>query len=224
VIGPAGRHAEDGTQGRAACRPSKPLAGWARAARRFLVLAALSFWQGGFTFYAGVVVPVGTDVLGSSLKQGFITRRVTRYLNLTGACALAVLAGDLALARDPSRRRRRGRLLLWAGMLACQAGLFGLHAYLESLLRPGRIIADREAFRPAHRAYLWVSTFQWALAVLFLLGSMRAWSAEDALVAQESTEGRGEEGEEVGGGDKKSSAADRVGVAQSPMQSRGGTK
>jgi hypothetical protein len=191
--------------------------------RRFLVLIALFFWQGGFTFYAGVVVPVGTDVLGSSLRQGFITRRVTRYLNLTGACALAVLAADLALARDPSRRRRRVRLLLWAGMLACQAGLFGLHAYLESLLRPGRIIADREAFRPAHRAYLWVSTFQWALAVLFLLGSVRAWSAEDGVVERELSPGPDEEGDELGGRDKKSSAADHVGVAQSPMRSRGGT-
>jgi len=30
-------------------------------ARRFLTIAALMFWQGGFTFYAAVVVPIGTD-------------------------------------------------------------------------------------------------------------------------------------------------------------------
>ena len=34
--------------------------------RRFLVLAALFFWQGGFTFYASVVVPVGQQVFGHS--------------------------------------------------------------------------------------------------------------------------------------------------------------
>ena len=27
--------------------------------RRFLVVAALMFWQGGFTFYSAVVVPLG---------------------------------------------------------------------------------------------------------------------------------------------------------------------
>jgi hypothetical protein len=63
--------------------------------RRFLTLVALIFWQGGFTFYAAVVVPIGQRVLGSHLEQGFITREVTWYMNIAGAVALAVLAGDL---------------------------------------------------------------------------------------------------------------------------------
>ena len=33
-----------------------------RILRRYLVVIALMFWQGGFTFYAAVVVPVGTAV------------------------------------------------------------------------------------------------------------------------------------------------------------------
>ena len=53
-----------------------------RFLRRFLVLAALMFWQGGFTFYAAVVIKVGQDVLGSHRRQGFVTRRVAQYLNL----------------------------------------------------------------------------------------------------------------------------------------------
>ena len=73
-----GARTEGETQEREGPRRCGRLAGWARALRRFIVLVALCFWQGGFTFYAGVVVPVGTDVLGSSLKQGFVTRRVTR--------------------------------------------------------------------------------------------------------------------------------------------------
>src|SRR2546428_9021513 len=71
--------------------------------RRFLVLAALMFWQGGFTFYAAVVVPVGQQVLGSDLEQGFITRQVTQWLNVAGAVALVPLAWDVLAAE---RRRR----------------------------------------------------------------------------------------------------------------------
>src|SRR5689334_22865465 len=67
--------------------------------RRFAVLAALMFWQGGFTFYAGVVVPIGTDVFGSAAGQAGITRRVAWYINVSGAAALAVFAWDVLAAR-----------------------------------------------------------------------------------------------------------------------------
>ncbi len=66
--------------------------------RRFLVLLALFFWQGGFTFYAAVVVPIGQHVFGH-LRQGFVTRQVTVYLNLAGAVALLILVWDLFAAR-----------------------------------------------------------------------------------------------------------------------------
>ena len=75
--------------------------------RRLLVLAALMFWQGGFTFYAAVVVPVGKEVLGSHFNQGRITRRVTVYLNLAGAVALLPLAWDAAASADRAARWRR---------------------------------------------------------------------------------------------------------------------
>src|SRR5215472_15902231 len=92
--------------------------------RRFLVLAVLFFWQGGFTFYASVVVPVAQHELGHR-RQGFVTRQVTVYLNIAGAIALAVLLGDLLTTRATAGRR--GRWLLWAGMLVCLLVLFWLH-------------------------------------------------------------------------------------------------
>jgi hypothetical protein len=154
--------------------------------RRFLVLAVLFFWQGGFTFYASVVVPVGQHVFGH-LRQGFITRQVTVYLNVAGAVALAVLLGDLLLAGDGAVWRRRGRWFLWAGMLACLLFLFWLHGRLDELLVPkGFLIRDGEAFRPRHRLYLWISTVQWALGLLYLVFILASWRAEDQLSRRES--------------------------------------
>src|SRR5262245_48274036 len=75
--------------------------------RRFLVLAALMFWQGGFFLYAGVVVPIGTEVLGSASEQARITRRVTVWLNWTAVVALVPMAWDVWAVHVG--RTRRGR-------------------------------------------------------------------------------------------------------------------
>jgi hypothetical protein len=148
--------------------------------RRFLVLVALMFWQGGFTFYAGVVVPIGRHVLGGELEQGFITREVTRYLNLSGGITLAVLAWDVLATADRSRLRRWTRVLTWAGMAAALAWLIWLHPRLDALLDPAEWrILDRRAFRSGHRLYLWISTVQWGLGVVYAWAMLAAWRAED---------------------------------------------
>ena len=148
--------------------------------RRYLVLAALFFWQGGFTFYASVVVPVGQQVFGH-LRQGFVTRQVTVYLNLAGAAALVLLLWELIAARDLSAWHRRGRWLLWLGMALTLVSLFWLHGRLDELLAPkGRIILDADEFRPRHRLYLWISTLQWGCALLYLLLTLSSWRREDS--------------------------------------------
>lgn len=153
--------------------------------RRFLVLAVLFFWQGGFTFYSAAVVPAGQQVLGH-LRQGFVTRQVTVYLNLAGAAALAVLVWDQLAARDPAAWRRRTRWFLWAAMIASLAALFALHGWMDELLRTkGRLILDREAFRPRHRLYLWISTVQWACGLLYLFFTIMAWRSEDLRSIQQ---------------------------------------
>ena len=86
--------------------------------RRFLVFQAFLLWQGGFLFYTAVVVPIGTDVLGSALVQGLITRRVTDWMNLFGAVWALAFAWDVAACRDPDRRRRLARWLGWIGCVA----------------------------------------------------------------------------------------------------------
>src|SRR5947209_19521490 len=81
--------------------------------RGFLLLWLLMFWLGGFTFYAAVVVPIGTEVLGSAADQGWITRRVTPWLNVAGAVALAGWAWDIAADPSATRLRQYLRWLLW---------------------------------------------------------------------------------------------------------------
>src|SRR4249920_597526 len=88
--------------------------------RRFLVLAALMFWQGGFVFYAGVVVPIGTEVLGSPSEQARITRRVALYLNASGAVALVLFLWDCAAVRV-GRGVYWGRWLAWLSMAVALA-------------------------------------------------------------------------------------------------------
>jgi hypothetical protein len=144
--------------------------------RRFLAVAALMFWQGGFTFYAAVVVPIGQATVGPA-EQGSITRQVTHYLNLSGIVALLALAWDVTAGRDASTVRRRGRWVALAVMATALGVLVWLHGHLDRLLDTDSL--DRAAFRMGHRAYLWVSTLQWAAGIVFAVLSLRAWQAED---------------------------------------------
>jgi len=153
--------------------------------RRFLVLTALLFWQGGFLFYASVVVPIGQR-LTSHREQGFITQQVTDYLNLSGAVALVPLAWDGAMGGDPSSRRRLLRWAAWLGMALALLLLVWLHPRLDELLDGSAwSIADRPLFRGRHRGYLWVSTVQWALAMVYSVLTLLAWRAEDRFPGQE---------------------------------------
>ncbi len=152
--------------------------------RRWLLLWALMFWQGGFTFYGGVVVPVGSDVLGSEREQGFITRKVTNYLNLAGAIALAIWGWDISAMRGLSPGGRRLRWAIWAGLVLSLAVLVWLHPRLDELLNPEDVmVLDRHRFRSLHERYLMVSTVQWVGCLLLTALTIRAWRDEDVSPA-----------------------------------------
>jgi hypothetical protein len=148
-------------------------------ARRFLVLAALMFWQGGFTFYAAVVVPVGRQVIGT--RQSDVTRSVTAYLNLAGAAALLPLAWDVTRCRDRTPRRRYLRWATWLGMALTLGALLWLHRLMVGQLRLGVSPAE-PPFHNLHRLYLWVSTAQWACGLFYAGATLLAWRAEDRSV------------------------------------------
>ena len=148
--------------------------------RRFLAMAALLVWQGGFVFYTAFVVPIGTEFLGSATSQGFITRQVTTVMNRCGVVALALMAWELGASRDAMRWRRSGRVALFVLMAAAAAALFGLHGRLEAQLDVENLdVLDRHVFRPLHRTYLWVSSAQWGCAVAYLVLTVAAWRGED---------------------------------------------
>jgi hypothetical protein len=145
--------------------------------RRFLVVQALLLWQGGFLFYAAVVVPIGTQTLGA-FAQGRVTRDVTDVLNLIGAIALAALAWDQwANVESPSCRRTRWAL--WAVLASMLAGLFVLHSAVGRHVEfaAGGRVTDYPAFYRWHRVYLYVSTVQWVAGLAYTAVTLRAWIA-----------------------------------------------
>jgi len=143
------------------------------AVRRFLFIAAVAFWLGGFTFYSAVVIQVGFRVLGSHLRQGLITQRVTDWLNLGGAIALLVMLWNMAAiwrARGPVLRF--AICFTWLVMAIIQVELILLHPVIDRLLDPvNRQILDDKKFGQLHRIYLMSATVQWAA------GLVHVWSA-----------------------------------------------
>jgi hypothetical protein len=155
--------------------------------RRLVLLVALMFWQGGFMFYGAVVVPVGGEVLGSHLEQGFITRSVTNYLNMAGVVALALWCWDVAAGYGPGHRLRWGGLCLLALMLGVQ---LWLHLWLDELLDESSFrILDQPVYQRLHQCYLIISTAQCGLAVVLVALTIRAWRAEDATAAPHQAAG-----------------------------------
>jgi len=124
---------------------------------RFLCLVSLSVWVGGFTFYSAVVIPVLHESLGS-LETGYVTQRVTDYLNAAGVLAVA-LWWLSAWADRPavSGLAGRARLGLLAATTLLLAGLIALHRVMDGRLESGGL----RDFYPLHRAYLVASTAQW---------------------------------------------------------------
>ena len=146
--------------------------------RRMVLLVSLMFWQGGFMFYGGVVVPVGGRILGSEARQGFITQSVTNYLNLAGAVCLIVWLEHLW------HDRRNGASKLEWGLWIFAAGsaivLAGLHVKMDHMLSAeSSSVLDPEWFGRLHKMYIWTSSLQWlaCLALLFLV--VLRWNRQD---------------------------------------------
>ena len=130
--------------------------------RRFLLFWLLAFSFGGFLFYASVVVPIGSTVLGTT-TQGFVTRLVTNAINASVAVFLVALTWEIWAGRaDRARLAQRWLVLLTLWVAVCLLVLVVLHPKLELLLVPETLeVTQVQRFYALHRVYLWVSTLQW---------------------------------------------------------------
>ncbi|MEE2641283.1 MAG: hypothetical protein VX768_11705 [Planctomycetota bacterium] len=150
---------------------------------RVLLLAVFAVWFGGFTFYAAAVVPIGTEVLGSSRTQGFVTQRVTDVLNATGGFAILLMMVDwLTFSRATGHRLKRPQLAAILLLVTTWVLLVLIHPGLDSLLEPEHEHVENEIrFYNLHRFYLWISTVQWLLCWVYLGLLLRGWTTVPPL-------------------------------------------
>jgi len=134
--------------------------------RRFLLSVALAYAFGGFSFYATVVVPTGTELLDAT-SQGFVTQTVTHTLNAASAVTIILLLWETISGRRERRRRAHQYLtMLTAGLTLSCVTLVLLHPMLDALLDENQFsIAQPDRFYRLHQAYLWTSTVQWLLTI-----------------------------------------------------------
>jgi len=148
--------------------------------RRFLVVLALLFWLGGFMFYGSVVVPTIREVLADIPPRGAITQRVTGWMNLAGTLALLLMFVDTYASPV---RRQRWRWLAWLGMMLPHLALIWMHREMSHQMRlPEFHHSDMTPFMMWHRAYLLISTVQWAAGMAFVFLTLCQWRREDTML------------------------------------------
>jgi hypothetical protein len=153
------------------------------AARRFLAIAAIAFWLGGFTFYSSVAIPMGVEVLGTHRAVGFITERVTNWLNVAGVAALIIFAWNMALGwRDASRVLRVALLVTWLFMAVIEIELIALHPMMDRLIttHPVREVLDEDRFDFLHHVYLISTTAQWCFGMIHVWCICVLWKQPSA--------------------------------------------
>jgi hypothetical protein len=145
--------------------------------RRFLVVLALMFWQGGFMFYGAVTVPVTRSVLEGRPEPSRITEQVTQWMNLAGTFAL--LATFMDCWASPLARRR-WRWLGWLLMALPHPIIIWMHREMSGQMAvAGFHKTDMSQFHYWHQAYLLLNTVQWLGGMLFAVQSLKSWRAED---------------------------------------------
>ena len=132
-----------------------------------LRILILSIWWGAFTFYAGIVVPVGMNVLGSHTQMGFITQEVSKYLNIVSL--ILFLFYTYSLRDNEFSENILIEQIVSFSLISFQILLFIIHYLLTDLLDfKHHIVLNPDKFYVFHRVYLIFETLIW-LAVSWML-------------------------------------------------------
>lgn len=130
---------------------------------RKINLIVLSIWWGAFTFYAGIVIPLGMKVLGSHTEMGFITQLVTCYLNYLSLPVFVFTAYTF--------RAEKHFFVMALLLVLLQTILFFVHFELDKLLDfEQRVVLNKYSL---HRVYLLISTVIWLIVSGVLILKVR---------------------------------------------------
>ena len=125
---------------------------------KLFLLLVWAAWWGGLSFYAVVVVPIGTDLIGS-VEQGFITQRVTQWHNGLSGLFLVCLLIEAIRRRSPA---------LWgisAVLAIIDIALVVWHVKLTHMMDfQQHVVTGR--FYSQHAIYLWITVCEWILGMV----------------------------------------------------------
>ena len=131
---------------------------FARATWRMLLLLVWAAWWGGLCFYAVVVVPIGTELIGS-VEQGFITQRVTQWHNrLSGLLLVCLLI-------EAGRRRSRKLWAIAVVLAIIDIVLIVWHGKLTGMMDFEHPSVP-DSFYAQHAVYLWITAAEWFLGMM----------------------------------------------------------
>jgi hypothetical protein len=138
----------------------------------YLKITVLSLWWGAFSFYAGIVVPVGMRVLGSHTEMGFITQQVTSYLNIFSLIVFLIYA--YLLKNEEVKENELVEEIIIISLIGFQLLLFLLHSYQTDLLDfVQHKVLDFDRFYLLHRIYLIVETLIWIVVSGLILKEIK---------------------------------------------------
>jgi hypothetical protein len=125
---------------------------------RLLLLLVWATWWGGIFFYAVVVVPIGTDAIGT-VEQGFVTQQVTRMHNGISIVFL------LCLLVEAIRIRSFVVGAIVATLALNLVLMFIWHSHLTQAMDFEKR-AVPATFYKQHAVYLWLFAAQWMQGML----------------------------------------------------------
>jgi hypothetical protein len=137
-----------------------------------LKIITLSIWWGAFTFYAGIVVPTGMNVLGSHTQMGFVTQEVSKYLNIFSLFLFIIYA--YSLRNNEFSEDVLFEQIVSFSLIGFQLLLFVIHYFLTDLLDfEHHIVLNQDKFYVFHRVYLIIETLIWLVVSWILIKSFQ---------------------------------------------------